>query len=216
VEREEHELRWRQVHSLDGAAGGPLVGAWLSVVRRLAGPLARAGAPPALLTASGLALAGVAAAVAMAGGRWALLAALLVASSALADGLDGAVALMSGRATPWGAVLDAGADRLSEVAFALVLWALGAPAWVAAVAVGTAWWQEYLRERAAAAGAASDVVLTVAERPARVAVVAMFTLAAGVFPQAGSEWAATGAAVWALLGLAGVAQLVVAWWRLPS
>ena len=73
------------------------------------GPVARVS--PDALSVTGVAVAGAAALVAGAGGRWPLLAAVLVVLVGVLDGLDGAVALHTGRARPLGAVVDAMADR---------------------------------------------------------------------------------------------------------
>jgi len=51
-------------------------------------------------------------------------------------------------------------------------------------------------------------VLTVAERPTRVAIVVMFTLAAAVFPGDADRWATAGAFAWTALGAIGLAHLL--------
>ncbi|MFP5345817.1 MAG: CDP-alcohol phosphatidyltransferase family protein [Actinomycetes bacterium] len=216
MDRAQYEDRWRRVHRLGATAGGPLVPAWLAVVQALARPLARRGVPPTGLTVAGLVLACLAAVVALVHARWALLAGALVLASGLADALDGAVALLRDRPSRWGAVLDAGADRLSELAFAGVLWGLGADARWPAAAMAASWWLEYLRERASSTVSGAPVVVTVGEKPTRVVVVAMFALAADAVPHAAAAWATAGAAVWLLASVVGLVQLGLAWGRLDA
>ncbi|HEX5512123.1 MAG TPA: CDP-alcohol phosphatidyltransferase family protein [Actinomycetales bacterium] len=219
---------WRTGHGLDPHGGGRVVTGWLRLVGTLARPLARTGVPPSAVTLAGLALAVLALVPALAGrashSSWLLLVPVLVALSALADGLDGAVAIMTGTASRRGALLDAGCDRVAEAAFGAVLWALGAPVTLAVAAVGTSWLLEYLRERAhviASAGSAGSadapgVILTVAERPMRVAITAMFSLGVALWPTAAGAWAATGAASWAVLGAASLVQFLARSGRLPA
>jgi CDP-diacylglycerol--glycerol-3-phosphate 3-phosphatidyltransferase len=102
-------------------------------------------------------------------------------------------------------VLDSVADRLGEALLATALWVLGAPGWLCVLAAATAWLHEYVRARAVGAGLTGIGVVTVGERPARLAVAATGLLAAAVLPSA----AAVTAAVWAVLGTVGLAQLAL-------
>ena len=214
MDADEYDVAWRRLHQVAPRSGGPLVSWWLRAMHPLARPLARAGVPPAALTAAGLLLAVAAAVEAAAGGPWVPAVPALVAACALADGLDGAVALINRRTSGWGALLDALTDRVTELVFGVVLWLLGAPAAVAVAAVALAWALEHTRALAAtqagpnAGPAVREVVLTVAERPTRVAVVVMFTLAAAVYPGEAGRWASAGALVWAAVGAIGLAQLL--------
>jgi phosphatidylglycerophosphate synthase len=208
-DRDEFGRRWSRAHS--GAdPGARLVGGYLTAAHRAARPLAAAGVAPDALTLAGALAALAALAPAAAGGRWPLLAAVAVAASAVLDGLDGAVALLTDRSSRWGAVLDGLADRLAEAAFCAVLWLVGAPGWLAGAAAATAWLHEYARARAGAAGMAGVGRVTVSERPTRVAVVVLFTAGAGVVPAHAGAWAGAGALAAAVLGLAGLAQLLLA------
>lgn len=207
--RVEFARRWSATHG--GAdTTARFVGGYLTVVHLLGRLLAAAGVRPSLLTVAGLLVALAALAPAAAGGRWALAAGGLVVLSALVDGLDGAVAVLTGRSSRWGAVLDALCDRVSDAAYVVVLWLLGAPGWLAAAAAGAAWLLEYARARAAAAGMAGIGVVTVGERPARVVVAAMFTLGAGIHVAAASAWVTAGAALTGAAALTGLAQLLPA------
>lgn len=200
---QEHARRWSAAHG--GVHASPLVRRWLDGVRGAASPLAAAGVSPSAVTAVGLAVSLASLAPALAGGRWALLAAALLAAGALADALDGAVAVLADRATRTGAVLDAVCDRVADAVALAVLWLLGAPAWLVLAAAGAGQLQEYARARAQAEGMAGPGAVTVSERPTRVAVAAMFALGVGCYPAAGGTWAAAGAAVAAVLALVGLA-----------
>lgn len=207
IDRLEFARRW------SGAHGGAdpqarFVGGYLAVVHTAARPLVAARVAPDAVTLAGLVIALAALWPAAAGGRWPLLAPVLVVVSAVVDGLDGAVAAMSGRSTRWGAVLDALCDRVADAAYVAVLWVLGAPGWLAVLAVGTVWLHEYLRARATAAGMAGVGRITVGERPTRVVVAAMFGLAAGVHPSAADDWATAGAAATAAVGVVALLQLL--------
>lgn len=207
--REQYLDRWSTLHGGHDPRAHRLVGGWLRSGYSLASPLARIGVPPDLLTLLGVVLAGVALWPAALGGRWAIAAAALVALSALVDGLDGTVAVLAGRETRWGAVLDSLADRASEVGFLLALWLVGAPGG-ACVAAGVLWYAlEYARARGAAVGVTDIAVVTVGERPTRVAVAGMFLLAAGLFPSAAARWAAAGGYLAIASGAVALGQLVV-------
>jgi CDP-diacylglycerol--glycerol-3-phosphate 3-phosphatidyltransferase len=169
---------------------------------------------PSAVTAAGvLAAAAVPAAV-----RWepagGLVAAGLVLVGALADTADGALAVVSGRESRLGQVYDSVADRLSEAAWLLGLYLLGAPGWLAAVCLAVTWLHEYVRARAAVAGMAEIGAVTVGERPTRV-LLALFGLACAgaaglVAPDLAAGTATVAAAAWTTLGAIGLIQLAVA------
>jgi CDP-diacylglycerol--glycerol-3-phosphate 3-phosphatidyltransferase len=184
-----------------------LVGGWLKVSYALGRPLARAGVAPDAVTAAGLLLAALVLVPAAAGGRWVLLAVAVVVVSAVLDGVDGTVAILRGRVTRWGYVLDSGCDRVADACYLTALWLAGAPGPLCAAAGGVVLLLEYLRARAAAAGMSEVGVITVAERPTRVIVTAMFLLGAGIYPASAGTWAAAGAAATLTLGVVGVGQL---------
>jgi phosphatidylglycerophosphate synthase len=202
---------WSVLHG--GVALSAPVRAWLRVVQRLAraGPVAAT--PPDVLSGAGVAVGAAALAVAAAGGRWPLLAAALVVLVGVLDGLDGAVALHTGRARPLGAVVDATADRVGDLLLAATLGVLGAPPswWVAAAALALL--HEYLRARAGVAGMRGPGAVTVAERPTRLALVAVAALGAGLLPGGtpwtGWDWATVCAVGWVTVGVIGLAHLVV-------
>ncbi|WP_432487450.1 CDP-alcohol phosphatidyltransferase family protein [Kineococcus sp. SYSU DK018] len=209
-DRAEYLRRWSRLHG--GAAATGLVRAWLSGVHVLARPLALARVPPAAVTLAGTALAASAAWVALVagpGGAPAVAVAVLVVAGGLLDNLDGAVAVLRERTSDRGALLDACCDRVGDAACALVLLGCGAPAWLAALAGGLAQLQEYLRARAQGLGARDVGVVSVAERPVRIAVAAACAAATAIAPGQ-APWALLGAAAWALLGAVGLVQVAVA------
>jgi CDP-diacylglycerol--glycerol-3-phosphate 3-phosphatidyltransferase len=105
------------------------VGAWLDLMHALAPAAVRARLAPDALSVLGLLVSLSVVPLAAAGGRWALAAAVLVALGGMLDGLDGAVAVLTDRATRWGFVLDSVCDRVSDAAYVVALWLLGAPGW---------------------------------------------------------------------------------------
>jgi phosphatidylglycerophosphate synthase len=185
-----------------------VAGRWLAVIWTLSRPLARRGIAPAAVTGWAVLVGLAVPAVAALGGRWPVLAAALVVGSGVGDGVDGAVAVLSRRDTRFGSVLDSLADRVSDSAYVLALWVLGAPGWLCLAGGGAAVLQEYARARAGVAGMTEIGVVTVAERPSRVIIAALALLGCGVAGSAHSV-ATAGAAAWTVLGVIGLAQLLV-------
>jgi phosphatidylglycerophosphate synthase len=208
LNREDYLDRWSALHGGYDVDRSRLVRGWLGMLYALARPLAAAGTPPDLVTLAGLLLAVIAAVLAWAGVVVAvLLAALAVLLSGLVDGLDGAVAVLSGRTSRWGYVLDSVTDRIGEGAYLVALYVLGAPGWLCVGAGAVSYLQEYVRARAGAAGMTEIGVVTVAERPTRVIVTAVFLTLAAL---AGTgTCASAGAGVWLALGIAGLGQILV-------
>lgn len=200
---------WRSLHGDYDPRGSRLVHGWLSLVYVVARPFARIGVPPDVVTLLGLVVSGVVVALCALGGRWVLLAAVVVGLSGLVDSLDGAVAVLTGRSTRFGAVLDSVVDRGSDVLYLVALWVVGAPLVACVLAGVLVLTQEYARARATAVGMDDVGIITVGERPTRVIVVAMFLLAAGIYPASAAWWVGLGA--WVSVGLAVVAfaQLLV-------
>jgi CDP-diacylglycerol--glycerol-3-phosphate 3-phosphatidyltransferase len=201
--------RWAPLHGGYAPARDGLAGRWLSLAYALARPLAARGVSPDVLTAWGV-LASVAVVVAAApGGRWPLVAVAIVVLAGLLDNIDGAVAILSGRTTRWGFVLDSLADRLSDAAYLLALWFLGAPGPVCVAGGSLMVLQEYARARAGNAGMGEVGVVTVWERPTRVILTAFLLLACGLLPAHAALLATAGAAAWIALGAVGLTQLLL-------
>jgi phosphatidylglycerophosphate synthase len=209
--------RWSALHGRHDPRSSVWVSGWLRLTYRLAGPLARTGVAPDVLTLWTAWLALVTVVLASAGGRWPLAAGLLVVLGGAGDSLDGAVAALTGRATRWGYVLDSLVDRVNDLLYVLALALVSAtqPAarTVLAPAVGCAvgfLLHDYLRARATNAGAGEVIAVTLGERAHRIIWSALGLVAAGAVPaRAGLAAAAT---LWVLLGftLVGFAQLLAA------
>jgi len=209
LDREQYFDRWAELHGGYDPRSSRLSSAWLTVAYTMARPLAAARVSPDLVTMLGAGISLLAVYLASLGGRWVLGAAVVVAVSGLADNLDGAVAVMTGRTSRWGFVLDSVVDRVSDGLYLVALWMVGAPAWVCVLAGALMGLQEYTRARAGNAGMSEIGVVTVWERPTRVITTAMFLLGAGIYVTDAPGWATVGAAVWAVLGVVGLLQLLV-------
>jgi phosphatidylglycerophosphate synthase len=208
-DREGYLLRWSQLHGGYDPSGSRLVSGYLGLMYAVARPFAAARVSPDVLTLAGLLVSGLVVLVAEQGGRWLVLAAVVTAISGAADNVDGAVAVLTDRATRFGYVLDSLVDRLSDALYLVALWLVGAPAALCVAGGALMLLQEYLRARAGNAGMGEIGVVTVWERPTRVAVTAMFLLAGGLFPAWSAEAATAGTAAWVGLGVVGFIQLLV-------
>lgn len=209
LSREEYLDRWSTLHGGYDPRTSRIVGPWLAVVHAVATPFARLGVPPDVVTLLGGLVSVLAVWLCTLGDRWVILAAVVVGLSGLTDSLDGAVAVMTGRETRWGAVLDSVVDRISDVVFLVALWVVGAPLVACLLAGGLLFTLEYARARATAIGMDDVGVVTIGERPTRVIVVAMFLLAAGIYPASASFWASLGAWVSVGVGAVALVQLLV-------
>lgn len=201
--------RWAPLHGDYEPAPGGLARWWLGLAYRVARPLAVRGVSPDALTTWGVLAAAAVAVVAEPGGRWPLAAVAIVVASGLLDNLDGAVAILSGRTTRWGFVLDSLADRLSDGAYLLPLWFLGAPGPLCVAGGALMGLQEYARARAGNAGMGEVGVVTVWERPTRVIITAGLLLGSGLLVGRADLIATVGATAWIGLGLIGLTQLLL-------
>jgi len=208
-DRADYLRRWAPLHGGHEPAPGSLVGRWLAVAYTAARPLAARGVSPDVLTAWGLLVSVAVAAIASAGGRWPLAAAGVAVAAGLIDNLDGAVAILTGRTSRWGFVLDSLADRLSDAAYLVPLWLLGAPGPVCVAGGGLMGLHEYARARAGNAGMGEVGVVTVWERPTRVILTAGLLLGCGLLPGSADPIVTAGAAAWVGLGAIGLTQLLV-------
>jgi phosphatidylglycerophosphate synthase len=208
-DREGYLVRWSRLHGGYDPGRSRLVAGYLRMMYVVARPIAVARIPPDVLTLGGLLISGLLVLVAAQEGRWLLLAAVVAVVSGAADNVDGAVAVLTDRATRFGYVLDSLVDRLSDGLYLVALWIVGAPGWLCVVGGSLMVLQEYVRSRAGNAGMGEIGVVTVWERPTRVAVTATFLLTGGLFPAWAAEAATAGAAAWVGLGVVGFTQLLV-------
>lgn len=200
---------WSPLHGGYDPRGNAWVRGWLRLSLRGGRPLARAGVQPDVLTYAGAWVAVAVLAVAGQGGHWPALAGALVIVSGLLDTLDGCVAVLTGRATRWGYVLDSAVDRVGDVLYVAALVAAGGHVVPAGVAAAAFLELEYVRARARNAGGDEVGVVTVGERPVRVAMAAGGLLCAGVAPSWSRPLATTALAVLAVLSVVGLVQLLV-------
>jgi CDP-diacylglycerol--glycerol-3-phosphate 3-phosphatidyltransferase len=209
-DRAEYLRRWSPLHGGYDPDRRSLTRGWLRLVYRAARPLAARGVAADAVTGWGVLVSLTVPAIAGYRGRWPLIAVPAVLLAGLTDSLDGAVAVLTGRATGFGYVLDSVADRVSDAAQVVALWALGAPGWLCLAGGGASGLQEYARARAGAAGMTELAVLTVFERPTRILLIAFLLLGCGLLPDSAGRLATAGAAGWAALGAAALAQLLLA------
>ena len=177
---------------------------------RVARPLARAGVSPSVLDAFGVVVAGLVPCIAVVGPRWPMLAGLVVALSAGLDNLDGAVAVLTSRTSGWGFLVDSLVDRVSDAAYLVAFWLLGAAGWLCVVAGAASALLEYARARAGNAGMGAVGVITVGERPTRVIIASSFLITAGIFCGHAGVVAAVAGAGHAGVSVIGLVQLLVA------
>jgi phosphatidylglycerophosphate synthase len=201
--------RWAPLHGGYEPRQGTLAGRWLGFAYAAARPLAARGVPPDVVTGWGLLLSVAVPVVAAPGGRWPLVAVGVVVLAGLLDNLDGAVAILAGRTSRWGFVLDSLADRVSDSAYLVPLWLLGAPGVACVAGGGLMGLQEYARARAGNAGMGEVGVVTVWERPTRVILTAGLLLGSGLLPRSAGLICTVGAVAWVGLGVVGLVQLLV-------
>ncbi len=211
LDRDAYLARWAELHGGYDATSSRLAGPWLRMVYAVAQRCARLS--PTVVTTLGMTLALVVPILAVlhdSGRSLLLLAAAVVLLSGFLDSLDGAVAVITGRESAFGSVLDSVADRVADTAYVLALWLLGAPGWLCALGAGLAGLQEYARARATVAGMSGIGVVTVWERPTRIALAGMLLVGGAVLPGDVETVVTAGAAAWAVLGVLGLTQLAVA------
>jgi phosphatidylglycerophosphate synthase len=201
---------------LEPRTASPLVRGWVLSAYRIGVLLGRKRIRPLTVTLAGLLLClAVPVVTGLAGPPAGLAAgALLVLLAAVADGLDGAVAVVTGRVTRAGHVYDSVADRLGEAAWLTAFWLAGVPAGLAVAAGAGSWLHEYLRARATTAGMTEIGVVTVGERPTRVAVTVTGLLLAPIAALVAPAWTVpaltVAVTIWLLLQIAGLFQLTAA------
>jgi CDP-diacylglycerol--glycerol-3-phosphate 3-phosphatidyltransferase len=174
--------------------------------------LARPGVAPSRITTAGLLSSFAVPLVVLPGGFWIAVAGAFVLVSALADTVDGGVAVMSGRTTGMGSFYDSVADRLSEVAWLVAFWLIGAPVGVVAACGGVVFFHEYVRSSAALAGVPRVRAITAAERPSRVVIVFVALVLSGLGSIVSDDRLAAGivtvaAAGWLVLAVMGAVRL---------
>ncbi|HEX2143194.1 MAG TPA: hypothetical protein VHG10_01675 [Glycomyces sp.] len=151
------------------------------------------------------------------GGPIILVALPLIAVTALADASYTLLATRSTSLSRRVLVFEPLAARISEAAWLLALWLLGAPGWEVAVTGALCWMYVLTRSRARQVGLRDLGMTTMGERSVREVVVALGFGAAGVIALAGGgqyeDWiggaVTVTATVWMLLASLGLLQLVI-------
>ncbi len=182
LSREAYLRGWSELHEGIDPQSIRFVRGWLAIAYAAGRPLAQARIPPTVVTVLGLLVAAVVAPVAALGAHWPLLAVPIVLLSALLDSLDGTVAVLSGRVTSLGALADSVCDRLSDAAYGVALWVVGAPAWLAGLWVALGWLAEYARARGQVLVGGPVDAVTVGERPTRIVLLTFALAGCGVLP----------------------------------
>lgn len=140
-------------------------------------------------------------ALSAAGGGWPALAAIVLVAGLAAQTLAGTLAVLRGQATRLRAFYGTLVDRFSELCWLVALAALGARVGLLLLCGGLVLLYEYVRARAASAGLRAAGSSTIGDRPARVWLMVVALLLAGI----------TGAQVNEAL-TAGVITLMVVGW----
>ena len=200
---------WSDLHSGYDPSASAVAGPWLALIHQLARPLARVGVRPNALTCWAVLASAAVPVTAGFGRRWVLLAGLVAVIAGGLDSVDGAVAVLTGRATRFGFVLDSLADRLSDSAYVIALWVVGAPVWMCVTGGGAAGLLEYARARAGLAGLPDVGVITVWERPSRIIAISVALLGCGLLTGAAGTVATIAASAWLGLGAVGLTQLLI-------
>jgi len=196
---EQYLVRWSQLHGQ--AQVTPIIQIWLRTTFTLAMPLKRI--HPNVITVGGLLIAMVMVVMDRQGLLSGEVLAVLILSLGLIDSLDGIVATVTNRNSTFGAYLDSLVDRGLDVAIAILFLQHGAPMVGVLGVICLTLLHEYMRARALGLGMAGVGVITVAEKPTRIAVGVMFFIACGILPQHSDLLVSL--AVWVWLGLAAVA-----------
>ncbi|MGI8867540.1 MAG: CDP-alcohol phosphatidyltransferase family protein [Mycobacteriales bacterium] len=183
--------RWSALHGGADPRSSRLIGTYLRLVFRVSRQFS--GISPGFISLLAVVCAAAVPTTCLPGGRWPLLAAGIAVLSGLLDSVDGTVAILSRRDSGLGGVLDSTADRLSDTAYAVALWVLGAPAWLAGLVAGIGALQEYVRARAAGEGMREIGVITIWERPTRILMTAGLCCGAGIFVAQAEAVATVGA-----------------------
>jgi len=219
AQRPEHEIpdrdgyfdQWQQLHGgYDPRTATVWVRFWLTLVYRIARPLARRGVQPDVVTLGSLWFAFAVFVPASAGGHWPILAGWVLVASGLFDTLDGCVAVLEKRTSKWGYVLDSLVDRLNDIVYLAAVVSVGAPLELA-IAVGVGFFLlEYVRARAGNAGGDDVGAVTVGERPMRVIFLSASIHFGGVFVAQSEAVATVGMSVMAAFTAVALVQLLVA------
>lgn len=210
---DEYATAWARVRGgYDPRLASPSVRRWLYTAYRVGSVLSRVWVRPAALSVAGV-LVSVGVPILAVRHPWGPVAAAgLVTLAAMTDSVRGAVALTTGRLTRLNYVYEAFADRVTEALWLAAFWRLGASEAVVVVGGALSWLHEYVRARAVTAGMDEAISTMVGERSSRVWVAAVGLPVAGlsglIMPELVSGTITVAAAVWLLLAMFGLGQML--------
>ncbi|HEX5595353.1 MAG TPA: CDP-alcohol phosphatidyltransferase family protein [Micromonosporaceae bacterium] len=212
---DEYAIAWARTRGgFDPRLASPSVRRWLYGAYRVGSLLGRLWVRPIAVTVVSVLLSLLVPIVAVRQPLGPIAAAGLVLLVAAAESVRVALAVSTGQSTRLGYVYDAFAERLGEAFWLTAFWLTGAPGVVVVVGGALTWLHEYVRTRAASAGMKESRVVTIAERSSRVstAVIGLFVagLAGLLKAELRAGTIAVVAAVWVLLALFGLGQLLAA------
>lgn len=130
-----------------------------------------------------------------------------ILSLGLLDSIDGIVATRSRTASARGGFLDSVIDRIVDASIAAILLAYGAPLALILLALSLTLIHEYMRARASGLGFTDIGVVTVSEKPTRVAIGVMFFIAASCYPKYSADLLQIASYTWLTLSFIGCVQL---------
>ena len=200
---DEYLLIWSKLHG--DAVPSKVVRGWLWIGFQLSSPLIR-------LSANTITVFGALLSVLLVGHFYGnraeyLLTAVGVLILGMVDSLDGIVAVRKSKTSSWGAFLDSVVDRLVDVSFGILFFLCGAPFLLCVFVVCLTLIHEYMRARASGLGMADVGVISVGEKPTRVAIVIMFFLSCAMFSDHAKLISTFGAVIWLFTSAVGLGQL---------
>lgn len=199
-------------HGFDLRHAGPLAQRWVRCAYHVGGFVLRNGARQASMTATALAAALFVPAFASQGGRWPLIAAALLVLGLVADTAADAIGVMAGRASRLIGFYRTLVDRVAELCWLLAALLLGGSSMLVGTCGALVLVHEYVRLRATVGGMRPAGTNTVGDRPTRAIATLIMLVVAGAAAGVDQDLAAGTTtlllAVWTLLALFGLVQLL--------
>ncbi|HEX5541593.1 MAG TPA: CDP-alcohol phosphatidyltransferase family protein [Micromonospora sp.] len=212
---DEYAIAWARARGgFDPRLADPSVRRWLYAAYRVGNLLGRLWVRPIAVTVVGLLLSLCVPITAIRQPWGPITAAGFVLLAAMADSVRGALAVTTGRLTRLGYVYDSFAARLGEAFWLTAFWLTGASGMVVVAGGALTWLHEYVRARAVSVGMKEIGAVTIGERTGRVSTAVVGLFVAGLAGLLKTELRAgtitVVAAVWLLIALFGLGQLLAA------
>ena len=207
---EEYLARWSRTHG--DAQATALIRVWLRFAFSCATPFVRMNANVITCVGGVLALSLATLSVVIQPSAWLLAATIFILG--LLDSIDGIVAIRSGQTTPQGGFLDSVIDRIVDASIAVMLWSFGAPLAIILIALTLTLVHEYMRARASGLGFTDIGIVTLSEKPTRIAIGVMFFLAVSFYPRLTNELLLIASYTWLAVAAIGFIQLAVTYRKL--